>query len=178
MILYLLTLLPAKEHAQNKDTPTKQREGLATVSIVAVKRSFKLGEPIAFTVLLTAGEEGVYVEKGWSQAGAAIPGFYVDLETANGGRVQTCRTIVDGMPNEDPDPQTILARAFILLRQGEVIGWSTTIECPPHKRGKYRVRASYSPDRPLNERIAGLKETRGRVVVNVLDAKPMDILIR
>ncbi|HKN76783.1 MAG TPA: hypothetical protein VJW94_16510 [Candidatus Acidoferrum sp.] len=177
-ILYLLVLVTANALSQNEVAPVAQPEDLATVSIIPAKRSFKVGEPIAVTVLLTAGKEGIYVQRGWSQAGAAIPGFYVDLETAHGQQIRSCQPIVDGMPNEEPDPWTVLAHNFIFLRAGEVIGWSTTIDCPPRKRGEYRVHARYSPDRPLNGRIAVLKEVGGRVVLNLLDAQPEEILIR
>lgn len=174
----LIALLLTNANAWNKTVSAESRNELATVSILPAKTSFKVGEPVAVTVLLEAGEEGVYIEKWWAGAGGAIPGFYVWLETPDAKRVQACEPIADGMPNEEPDPRTILERNFIFLGQGQVVGWSTTITCPPHKRGRYLIQARYSPDKPLSQRVASLSEVRGRVIRSELDARPMEILIR
>lgn len=178
MVSCFFVLIVANTDAQNKKVSAKAQSELATVSIVPAKRLIKLGEPIEVTVLLTAGQDGVYVQKTWGQAGRAIPGFYVELETGQGKGVELCRPIADGMPNDEPDTEIVFGRNFIFLTHGQIIGWSTTIDCPPHKPGKYLVRARYSPDLPLNERIAGLIQTRGRVILNILDAKPAEIVIR
>ena len=174
----LLLLTRGRVEEQESPKLAKFPAELATVTIIPARNSFKLREPVAVTVLLEAGKEGVYVAKTWGPAGGAIPGFYVWMETLDGKRVQACEPIVDGIPNEEPDPRTILERNFVFLGQGQVIGWSTTIPCAPRKRGKYLIQARYSPDRPLSQRVASLSEVRGRVVQNILDAKPVGIMIR
>ena len=171
-------LLLAHVEAPDRSALAESQREIATVSAIPVKHSFKVGEPIAVTVLLEAEGEGVYIQKGWGQAGGAIPGFYVDLESEHGERVPSCSPMVDGMPNEELDTRIVFAREFIFLESGQIIGWKTAIGCPPHKRGKYLVLARYSPDAPLSQRIASLAETKGRVVQEALDAKPAEIVIQ
>lgn len=164
--------------ATQDTAPVVHQGPLAFVRILPAKHSFKVGEPIEVTVLLEAGQDGVYVAKTWGQAGGAVPGFFLWLETAAGKPAQTCGSSVDADPRPEPDDGKSLQRHFIFLNQGEIIGWKTTIECPLQQRGNYRIVARYNPNKPETHRVASLPETKGLVLQQSVEAKPVEISIR
>lgn len=148
------------------------------MSIIPAKRSFKVGEPIEVTLLLEAGGRGVYLAKGWGGAGGGIPGFFVEIETLSGRGAQTCGFAADGLPTTDQDATTLLREHFVFVAPSQIVGWKTNVVCPPKRRGRYRVVASYSPGLPGTKDAARLPEAKGVVLTKSIHAKPFEIDLR
>jgi hypothetical protein len=171
MLALALETLGQDLKASASETP------LAVVTIHVAKHSFKVGENIEVTLFLEPGPNGVYVSKEWGQAGGLITGFYANLETVGGRDTQTCGFAVDGWKPPDPDATNSLERNFIFLRPGQLIAWRTILGCLTHRRGKYRIRASYNPREIDTERVAELPDTKGLVLRQPVEAKRVEVSI-
>jgi hypothetical protein len=151
---------------------------IAVATIHVDKHRFKSGENIEVTIFLEAGANGVYIPKWWGRSGGGIPGFSVHLTTLSGsGAAETCGAAADAWPTHEPDAKVALTRDFIYLPGQQLIGLKALIDCPTKRTGKYLITGRYSPFHIDADRISQLPETRGLVLRNAVQAKPVAISI-
>jgi hypothetical protein len=145
--------------------PPLTSSALATVVIKPSKPVYRLGESITASVSLVAGDRGVYVSRHLGAATGNWPGFSIWLETLDGQSAQTCgHGGAADFGGPLPPPSEVLKKEFIFLKPGEERQLDMGIDCPPVKRGAYRIQAAYSPDYPQTDKVAELPETHGLVL--------------
>ena len=176
LLISVFAISTSGQDSQASQT-TDDGEATATASIHVDKHNFKSGEVIKFAVLLEAGPSGVYIPKSWGEAGGGIPGFFANLTTLSGKTAETCGMATDTWAKHEPDAKLVLSRDFIYLPPQQIVGLRTTINCPTKRRGKYLIKASYSPFHIDADEVAQLPETRGRVLRKNVQAKPVAISI-
>ncbi len=157
--------------------PAPDVKATAVASIQVDKHKFKSGERIELTILLEAGPGGVYVPNRWGLSGGGIPGFSVHLTTPSGKGAETCGYAGDAWPKHEPDAKAELNRDFIFLPAQQVIGLRTLIVCPTTQPGVYLIDGFYSPYHVDADAVAQLPETRGLVLRERVEAKPVAITI-
>jgi hypothetical protein len=153
------------------------REPIAVAAIHVDRHRFKSGEVIHLTILLEAGDSGVYIPKGWGYFGGGSPGFGVRLTTLSGRPAETCRMAGDAWQPPETDPTVALKRDFIYLPAQNIIGLRTTIACPTKRPGQYLINAFYSPYHIDADGVAQLPETHGLVLRKNIQAEPVKISI-
>ena len=162
----------------SKPSQTLPRAEPAPIAWVHVdKYSFKSGEDIEVTILLEAGESGVYIPKWWGESGGGMPGFKAYLTTLSGNPAQTCGSAADAFKKNEPDAKLVLNRDYIFLPAGQIVGFKTFLTCTPKRPGKYLITASYSPFHFDAEKVAKLPETHGLVLLKEVEAKPVTVRI-
>ena len=179
-VIFVLCILGLSATAAKAQNPEKasSRSPLATVKIEPKKHVYKRGEIIGLSVILQPRGEGVYISKDWGPAGGYVPGFWVELKTLDGKPAETCGSATDAGPAHLPPPEERLRTEFLYVRAGNFIGWQTSISCPPNRPGRYRIEASYGPSVQQIESVARLPETKGLVLVDVVEAEPVEIVIK
>src|SRR5262249_46458829 len=148
----------------------------AIVEVHLPKHEYIVGEEIGISVILRSAGEGIYIAKGWGEAGGNIPGFRVSLTTLDGKLAQSCgRGSVADYVADTATPAQRLVAEFMYLPANNFIGWETNIPCPTTERGRYIVKALYEPNNPHTLSVAKLTSTHGCVITNTVEAKSVEI---
>jgi hypothetical protein len=151
-------------------------ESLLALKIRPAKLKFKVGDIIYVTAILRGGKQGVYLSNLAGEAG--LRGLFLGLSDLDKKSVLTCGFGSSGPDRiEGADPEQILDREFMFLKPKEVQKFRHSLPCVPKVPGRYLVTGEYSPMDPITQRVAALAKSKGRVLLDTVTAKPVEITI-
>ena len=151
-------------------------DDLAVLTIHLDKRTYKRGQPVRVTLLLTAGPEGAYFPAYFGDFnGTCAHGFAAEIMTEKGTLADPtprgCATgQLGGMDSQQPPGSVRLAPA-------QTRSWSTTLETRHVPKGRYTVIAEYLSYPPPVDNVASLEPSTSLFAIGRVTAKPAPVVI-
>lgn len=142
---YFLLFLSLMSHQGFAQGPRRQNN--AYVEITTTKKSYAVGEPIQFRVLLiNRGNVPLWVAKSFSALGGGMAGFVINVKQVTGRPPKpACGVAGDRFPGTGSrSPEQILKEDFLYLPPGGMIGYEDQYRgCDVLNPGKYQISADY-----------------------------------
>jgi hypothetical protein len=152
------------------------RDDLAVLTSHLEKTTYKRGDPIRVTIVLTAGPKGAYFPAYFGDFnGTCAYGFAAAILTDKGASADlTVPGCATGQLGGLGSPQSI---ASIRLAPAETRTWNTTLQTRHVPKGRYTVIAEYLSFAPPIDNVASLERSTSLFAVGRVVAKPVPIVI-
>lgn len=158
------------------------RSTLATLSAEMPKASYRRGTPIAVTLTLRAGSDGVYLPRYFQDFnGTCEHGFAASLLTPQGTAVDTqARGCAGGGLHSGSGMDTADSefRNYIKLVPGETRVWQTLLPTGRISAGHYCLYAEYLSFGYMIDEVGRLPQVRSLMAKGRITAAPTEITLR
>jgi hypothetical protein len=140
------------------------------------KPTYKRGELIRVTLVLTAGSKGAYFPAYFGDFNATCArGFSADIMTDKGTDADP--TIRACMTGQGMDSSLRELSRVVRLAPAETRTWYTTLRTRHVPKGRYTVIAEYLSFPPAVDNVASLKRSTSLFAIGRVSAKPVPIVI-
>lgn len=156
--------------------PDRVSDDLATLTMQLPKPTYKRGELIRVTLVLTAGSKGAYFPAYFGDFNATCArGFSADIMTDKGTDADP--TIRACMTGQGMDSSLTELSRVVRLAPAETRTWYTTLQTRHVPKGRYTVIAEYLSFPPPVDNVASLKRSTSLFAIGRVSAKPVPIVI-
>jgi hypothetical protein len=151
---------------------------LASLRIELKTLSYRVGQPIAVTLILSAGDKGVYLPNNFADFMASCQaGFSAVILTASGTSLSDAKAVgcAGSILHSLNDTALTELHNFVYLRPGEQRVWRTTLSTSDIPAGKYQILGEYLSMAYMIREVGQLPAVNGRMAIGRVQSKPVRI---
>ncbi len=155
------------------------REDLALIHMYLEKSTFRAGQHLTVSVVLTAGSKGVYLPAYFGDfAATCLNGFDVALLTPQGGLADpNAKGCAGSVGHSASDTAVSELHNFVYLKPGEERTWRTEVSTTGIKPGKYYLLSEYLSSGYMIQEVAKLPQVNGLMAIGRIHSKRIEIRI-